>query len=738
MSIWTKRFIGFAAVLTLGLILAACQTATQVAVPTDGPGPIVIPTCPAAQPCPTAAPGEAGIQAPFEEAWAASPHNDVDSPAFTYWDESETKTIPAACAACHSTPGYQDYLGADGTEAGKVEAPHAIGTTVTCDACHNQVAAGLNTVSFLSGVEVTGLGPEARCMVCHQGRATKVQVDAQIESFNAEDPDAVVAPRQEGDRTVNFGFINVHYYAAAVTLYGTEVKGGYEYEGNVYDAKFDHVEGYNTCVGCHNPHTTEVKVSECALCHEGVATVDDLKEIRMISSASDYDGDGNVTEGIYDEMNGLRDVLFGAIESYATDVAGTGILYDSAAYPYFFADSDNNGQADTNDQGRAVGYNTWTPRLLKAAYNFQVSLKDPGAYAHGNKYIIQLMHDSIVDLNESLSTQVDLTTFGRDDAGHFAGNTEAFRHWDAEEMIVPAACAKCHTATGLPQFIAEGTNIRNHASNGFLCATCHDESNWPATFALKEVTFPSGAKVSFGEGNANNLCLACHQGRESTNSVDNALRTFTNPNEASDQIRFRNIHYFAAGATLFGSEVRGIYQYANKEYAGRFEHVPGFDTCASCHDPHVLTVNVQACAGCHQGAAPEDIRMPTTTQDFDGDGDVTEGLKGELDTYTERLWEAIQAYATTNTQGILYDSHAYPYFFLDANNDGQADRNDQGAAIGYNAFTPNLMRAAYNYQYAQKDPGAYVHNARYVMQALYDSIESLGGRVTGLVRPTND
>jgi hypothetical protein len=39
-----------------------------------------------------------------------------------------------------------------------------------------------------------------------------------------------------------------------------------------------------------------------------------------------------------------------------------------------------------------------------------------------------------------------------DDAGHFAGNTEAFRHWDAEGEI-PAGCARCHSATGLPVFI---------------------------------------------------------------------------------------------------------------------------------------------------------------------------------------------------------------------------------------------------------------------------------------------
>lgn len=733
MSVRTTRIIGFTVLLSLGIILTACQAATQVTSPTQAPNPIVIPTCPAVPACPTAEPG---VKAPFEDAWAASPHNDTAAEAFVYWNETEDKSVPAACAKCHSTTGYQDFLGADGTEAGKVDQPAPVGTTVTCDACHNQAASALTTVSFLSGVEVTGLGPEARCMVCHQGRATKVQVDAQIEKFAAEDPDKVVEPLKDGDNVTNFGFINVHYFAAAITLYGTEVKGGYEYEGKAYDAKFDHTEGYDSCVGCHNPHTTEVKVDQCALCHEGVTVTEDLKKIRMISSAPDYDGDGDVAEGMYDEMNGVRDVLFTAIQSYAKDVSGAAIVYDPATYPYFLLDQDGDGKGDVNDQGAAVGYNAWTPRLLKAAYNYQVSIKDPGAFAHGNKYIIQLMYDSSADLNEKLATPVDMSKMARDDAGHFAGNTEPFRHWDAEGGMVPAACSKCHTATGLPQFIAEGANLSNHASNGFLCSTCHDESSWPANYAIAEVTFPSGAKVSFGEGDSNNLCLSCHQGRESTTSVDNALKAFTNGDEVSDQIRFRNIHYFAAGATLFGSEVKGIYQYPGKEYVGRFTHADmGPATCTGCHDPHVLAPNIDSCAGCHDGAAPEDIRGANTTQDFDGDGDVAEGLKGEVDGYAERLYAAIQEYAATRSKGILYDAQAYPYFFVDADGDGKADVDDKGALIGYNAFTPNLMRAAYNYQYVQKDPGAFVHNGRYVMQAMYDSIQSLGGDLTGLVRP---
>jgi hypothetical protein len=46
-----------------------------------------------------------------------------------------------------------------------------------------------------------------------------------------------------------------------------------------------------------------------------------------------------------------------------------------------------------------------------------------------------------------------------------------------------------------------------------------------------------------------------------------------------------------------------------------------------------------------------------------------------------------------------------------------------------------LLRAAYNYQWVQKDPGAFAHNGKYILQVLYDSIADIGGDVTGLTRP---
>ena len=85
--------------------------------------------------------------------------------------------------------------------------------------------------------------------------------------------------------------------------------------------------------------------------------------------------------------------------------------------------------------------------------------------------------------------------------------------------------------------------------------------------------------------------------------------------------------------------------------------------------------------------------------DYNGNGDVKEGIKAEIDTFAERLYAAIQAYAKDKGTPILYDVAANPYFFVDANEDGKADLDDKGAAIRYNAWTPTLLKAAFNYQY---------------------------------------
>lgn len=725
--------------LVAAMALAACGQAAPAPVQeTAAPAPTqACPEVPEAPACP-AVPEPVVADVPFEEQWAASPHNDMTAEAFIHWNEDDPAEVPDTCAKCHSTPGYLDFLGADGTAAGAVDGPHEIGTTVQCAACHNDVTVAKTSVVFPSGIEITDLGDQSRCMECHQGRASTVQVDEAIAENVGEDLDAV---------SEELGFINIHYFAAAATRLGTEVKGGYEYPGKTYDARFDHVAGYDTCIGCHNPHTLELKVDECAACHTGVTSVEDLRNVRMQGSLKDYDGDGDLSEGIAAEIEGLQGMLVTAIQAYSTEVAGTGIVYDSSSHPYFFIDTNANGTADADEVNSDNRFNAWTGRLVRAAYNYQTSLKDPGAFAHGGKYIIELLYDSIEDLNTQISSPVDLSTANRVDAGHFASSEEPFRHWD-EEALVPGDCAKCHSASGLPTFLGEasrnrdgvtGVTVAVHPSSGLNCATCHDDVSTFTRRLVEQVKFPSGSVVDIGNPDSN-LCLNCHQGRESTVSVNTAIQRSgaESDDTVSENLSFRNPHYFAAGATLLGTEAKGAYEYEGKTYNSRFTHVQGFESCVNCHDTHALTVNVEACSGCHTTVTTvedlETIRM--TEGDFDGDGDETEGLAQEVATMEEAVYLAMQAYATeTSGTGIIFDEHAYPYFFADTNGNGEADEDEVNSDNSFSGWTPRLLRAAYNFQWVAKDPGAFAHNGEYILQVLYDSLEDLGGDVSGKIRP---
>lgn len=735
------------ALLLSGLLLAACRDASQVTngqgqpatggqsapetgavtqatpAPSEGAGEVVVTEVEVTRI--VEVPAQSAIAVvPFADEWINSAHNSAGDEAFNHWNNDDPAEIPTTCAKCHSTYGFLDFLGADGSTVRVVDAPAPIGSTVQCQACHNQATLDWTSVVFPSGQEITGLGPEARCMECHQGQASMVTVNQRIEAAGMTNSLDKVSE--------DLGFSNIHYYAAAATQYGTLAKGGYEYEGKAYDARFDHVPSHDTCVKCHDAHTLEIKLDECQACHTDVKSKEDLVNVRMNGSLVDYDGDGDVKEGIYFEIEGLRDMLYSAMQAYSLQNTGNMIAYNGDAYPYFFIDTDADG---TLGDGENTPFNTWTGRLTKAAYNYQVSKKDPGRYAHGGKYIIELLYDSIDDLNTVLAEPVDLSAAHRIDMGHFAGSEEAFRHWNGEpdNGIVPNTCSKCHTATGQPQFITEGVVTSQPASNGLSCITCHNDVQNFTIFEVPSVKFPSGATVSFGErDSAANMCMNCHQGRESTVSMNRLIGD--KPDDVVDPgLRFLNIHYFAAGATLFGTDVKGAYEFAGRQYTGQNQHVGVFNSCNECHDTHSLQIVIQDCAECHAGADTlaglRNIRMTDT--DYDGDGDITEGVDGEIDTLRQLLYGAMQRYSVDVVgTPILYDEHTYPYWFADENGNGKLDEGEGG----FSTWTPNLLRAAYNYQGALKDPGNFAHNSTYTMQILYDSIQAVGGDVSGLTR----
>jgi hypothetical protein len=279
-------------------------------------------------------------------------------------------------------------------------------------------------------------------------------------------------------------------------------------------------------------------------------------------------------------------------------------------------------------------------------------------------------------------------------------------------------------------------DISQPTSHGLNCATCHDDLTDFSIYEVEWVRFPRGTAVNSGDLSTN-LCLNCHQGRSSIATINGAIAG-RDLDAVAEDLEFVDIHFFAAGATLYGTEVQGAYEYGTGVYVGRLAHVEPYRNCTQCHDTHSQQVEVQACGACHNGVEHKDdlasIRMDPV--DRDGDGDTQEGIDGEIATMREALYAAIQSYAARVAgTPIVYESHSYPYFFADTNADGEPDPEETVYENRYAAWTPRLLRSAYNYQYATNDPGAFAHNPRYVLQILYDSLSDLGADVDGMARP---
>ncbi len=326
--------------------------------------------------------------------------------------------------------------------------------------------------------------------------------------------------------------------------------------------------------------------------------------------------------------------------------------------------------------------------------------------------------------------------------GHFDRNAEPFHEWDNDKEI-PAVCARCHGAASLPEFLTDGKNTpAPPVKNAFACTNCHADLLTYARYSVAKVTFPSGLTVDSGSNDAN-LCMTCHQGRESTASVNKAIAGLA-LDTPEPKLNFIHVHFYPAGATRYGTEAKVGYEYEGKKYVGFFAHMPNVSTCTGCHQPHTGEVKIERCGGCHDGietvADLANIRM-STRGDFDGNG-KEEGLAREITGLQAQLYAAIQTYAK-NVGGvpIAFTEAAYPHWFADRNGNGRIDPEELRPDNKYPAYTPRLLQATYNYTYSVRDPGGAYHNGRYILQLLYDSLESLaasgkaGVSMSGKVRP---
>lgn len=306
-------------------------------------------------------------------------------------------------------------------------------------------------------------------------------------------------------------------------------------------------------------------------------------------------------------------------------------------------------------------------------------------------------------------------------------HSPSFTYWN-EQGSIPENCAMCHSETGFIDFLgADGSTpgVVNHPgviNSPIGCASCHTAE----AHALDAVTFPSGVTVD-GLGSSA-TCMVCHQGRQSSDSVAERVSGM-GLDTVSGDLAFMNIHYAASAATMYGSVARPGYQYDGRSYAGQFMHVPGANNCVACHEPHSTSVATEGCVACHQEGADDLRNIRTQHADFAGTGDRSGGIHSEIIALQAKLYDAIRAYAAEVAEAPIAYASAFPYFFNDPDGSGELPAELATRDNRYQSWTPRLLKAAYNYQVAAKDPGGYVHNPRYMLQILYDSIESLSEQV---------
>jgi len=319
--------------------------------------------------------------------WWSSAHADISAEAFTHWNEDEPAVVPANCAKCHSGQGFIDYLGQDGSTAFNVDEPAAIESVISCEVCHSEKAAQLDTVPYPSGAEVSFNINDALCATCHSGTDAG---EAVLEATTGFGDDELVP---------DGSFITPHYAFASATWLGSEGKGGYEYVGKEYVGRFEHASGVQTCTQCHDAHSLRMNTVQdgtdlCSTCHSNVTDYSDYRDITFWGT--DYDNDGTA-EGMYHEIEGVREILYRAMQQYGTNVLGEGIGWLDR-YPYLFKDTNGDGVISDDEAAFSNAYQTFSPRLMRSAFNLQFSLKDPAGYVHNGKYVLQLLFDSIEDL----------------------------------------------------------------------------------------------------------------------------------------------------------------------------------------------------------------------------------------------------------------------------------------------------------------------------------------------------
>ncbi len=371
-------------------------------------------------------------------------------------------------------------------------------------------------------------------------------------------------------------------------------------------------------------------------------------------------------------------------------------------------------------------------------------------------------------------------------SGHGDINSPAFATEDFKEST---SCIRCHTSTGYSNFLANNWTTPFPSTTWAMagdttrevltCRTCHVNDSFTVKSAPAFVapynnnknpkTFPSASK--------SNLCIACHSGRESSDTIE-SVTDFTNAG-------FKNSHYKAGAALMYMASGFDNFTSATtkigtttyqKTMTPDNVSVPTYGIAGgvtSTHrklgttlingDGHNPAVFVPGsfddngpCVTCHlnangapTGNDPATGRRPATGHSWQIDGNAftqvcinchtsEQGVTLTADNFQTAFLEE-QAAGFTDALGLIqnqlltkynisYNADAYPYFYdelLPLKNGSKQQVKDWTRGTKNQVYGKRLMGAAFNLNMLTKDAGAYVHARTYVRRLVYDSIDWL-------------
>ncbi len=596
---------------------------------------------------------------------------------------------------------------------------------ITCDACHSDRAYNKTSVLFSQSGQRVGYPGESSvlCGQCHQGRAWKGTVENKIlAAYPAGDNDSTV------DKiTPSLTSSNSHYASSFAAIKASKSLIAVDYDLPIA-VDLAHPGGTD-CMVCHDQHSTEFRLdARCNTCHPSFESIEDVH-----------------AWGNADVLDAKQAQLYSVIRQYAADNTTEDADNNTKDKACIIQAGSSSWYYDTNcngvqDAGETTTYKKFTPRLLRACYNYLVYKKDPGLFAHNSSYANAFLDASINDIRSYKPypiTDAQEATAEWELAGHADYNSMAFRDWDNASnpnAKVAAGCASCHSTSGFNQFCINGKRtvanpplaVNNY---GITCYACHA----PQAVALTSVKFEASGQTVDNPGLAAVICGQCHQGRAWQATVDTQIKkaypagdNATTIDKISSKIGTSNPHYAAAFAASKASKSRIGYDYGDLTINVDSTH-PGGTDCMACHNQHSTEVKVGTnCQPCHNFASLTDLVNQMDTA---------------IPALETQLLALIEFYAADNTTldavgntkakaCIVLDNAAYPYWFKDDGKNGDLTACDgvQDNPVSdnsYKSLTPRLARACYNLLVSLKDPGAFAHNEAYMRAVLQKSIDNL-------------